>query len=104
MRSVSRPPPSRTPSLLQSTLPSDLIADFLSGRSSRVESNVLGPADKSAPAQNARPAPVTMTTRTLSSASAWSNASSISFIMMPVKALSFSGRLSVIVAILSATS
>jgi hypothetical protein len=40
----------------------------------------------------------------LSSASALSNASIISFIMIVVNALSFSGRLSVIVAILSETS
>ena len=59
----------------------------------------------SPPEQKARPAPVTMTTLTLSSA--WASpqrARPTRSIMSPVKALSLSGRLSVMVAILSFTS
>jgi hypothetical protein len=64
----------------------------------------LAPAERSAPAQKPRPAPVTIIARTLSSASARSNASIISVIIWPVNALSFSGRLSVMVRIFSLTS
>ena len=58
----------------------------------------------SPPEQNARPAPVTMTTLTLSSA--WASASDLAqpVIMSPVKALSLSGRFRVMVATLSFTS
>ena len=69
-----------------------------------VWSNVESPAERSAPAQNAWPAPVTITARTESSASAMSNAAIISRIIVTVNALSFSGRESVNVAIESATS
>ena len=62
------------------------------------------PPDRSAPAQKARPAPVTMIARTSSSASARSKASIISANISPVKALSFSGRLRVSVRIPSSTS
>src|SRR2546426_573732 len=58
MRSVTRPPPSRCSS----------------GFTLGARSNVLPPAPRSAPAQNARPAPVTITARTPSSASAASKA------------------------------
>src|SRR5207249_6196606 len=58
----------------------------------------------SAPAQNARPAPVTITARTVSSASARSKASISSRIIVGVKAFSFSGRLSVIVSTPPSTS
>ena len=91
MRSDTRPPPSRgTPESATTSLPPRL--------------NVSPPLDRSAPAQNPRPAPVTITARTSSSASMRSKASMISFIIVPVKALSCSGRLSVIVAMWSATS
>ena len=59
---------------------------------------------RSAPAQNARPAPVTITARTASSASAWSNATSSSSSIVPVKALSCSGRFSVMIAAGPSTS
>ena len=62
------------------------------------------PAERSAPAQNARPAPVTITVRTPSSASAREKASISSPRMARVKALSFPGRLSVTVAMPSSTS
>ncbi len=58
----------------------------------------------SAPEQKPRPAPVRMITRTSSSASAARMAASTSFSMIIVQALSFSGRLSVMVAMRSATS
>ena len=91
IRSVSSPPPSRgTPESAITSLPPRL--------------NVSPPLDRSAPAQNPRPAPVTITARTSSSASIRSNASIISFIITPVNALSCSGRFSVIVAMCSATS
>jgi len=58
----------------------------------------------SPPEQNARPAPVTTTTFTLSSA--WASPSDFAqaSIIPAVKALSLSGRFSVIVATLSLTS
>ena len=92
IRSVTRPPPSRvTPGTsVRSSLPPP--------------ANVSPPPHRSAPAQNPRPAPVTMTTRTSSSASIRSNASIISYIIVPVNAFSWSGRLSVIVAMWSSTS
>ncbi len=58
----------------------------------------------SPPEQNARPAPVTMTTLTLSSRCASASDFCQASIMSPVNALSLSGRLSVIVATLSFTS
>ncbi len=58
----------------------------------------------SPPEQKARPAPVTMTTLTLSSAWASPSERAHAWIMSPVNALSLSGRLSVIVATLSFTS
>jgi hypothetical protein len=64
----------------------------------------LSPAlARSAPAQKARPAPVTMTARTASSASSRSKASSSSCIIRTVKAFSFSGRSSVSVQMPSST-
>src|SRR2546422_3290288 len=88
MRSVTRPPPSRCSSAVE--------------RSAR--SNVPPPAPRSAPAQNARPAPVTITARTPSSASARSNAATSSRMTVALTAFSRPGRLSVSVAIPSATS
>src|SRR2546428_633510 len=87
MRSVTSPPPSRCSS----------------GVAPR-PSNVVPPPPRSAPAQNARPAPVTITTRTPSSASARSNAATSSRMTVALTAFSRSGRLSVSVAIPSATS
>jgi hypothetical protein len=58
----------------------------------------------SPPEQNARPAPVTMTTLTLSSCCASPSERAHASIMSPVKALSLSGRFSVMVATLSFTS
>ena len=91
MRSVTCPPPSRR---TRSSL----------GLDQSPSSNVFAPPDKSAPAQNALPSPVTITARTASSASTRSNASSSSRIITPVKAFIFSGRESVIVATASLTS
>jgi hypothetical protein len=65
---------------------------------------VSAPEERSAPAQNPRPAPVTMMALTLSSLSAASKASINSFCMAALKALSLSGRFSVMVRICSATS
>ena len=91
IRSETSPPPSRgTPDSATTSLPPRL--------------NVSPPLDRSAPAQNPRPAPVKITARTSSSASVWSSASMISFIIVPVNAFSASGRLRVIVATWSATS
>src|SRR2546428_4225374 len=87
MRSVMSPPPSRCSS----------------GFSPR-PSNVVPPPPRSAPAQNARPAPVTITARTPSSASARSNAATSSRMTVALTAFSRPGRLSVSVAIPSATS
>ena len=95
IRSVSSPPPSRVtswPSICAS-LPWSLPPP----------ENVSPPPERSAPAQKPAPAPVTITARTSSSASIRSNASIISRIIVPVNALSWSGRLSVIVATRSST-
>src|SRR5690606_37325930 len=61
-------------------------------------SKVVAPAERSAPAQKARPAPVTTTPRTSSSASVRSNTSISSAAMRGVKAFSWSGRDSVTTA------
>jgi len=77
----------------------------LCGRSVRdARSKVAPPPERSGPAQNARPAPVTITALIASSLSARSNASIISCSICVVNALSLSGRLSVIVRIDSSTS
>ena len=90
IRNETSPPPSRGISLTPATsLPPRL--------------NVSPPIDKSAPAQNALPAPVKITARTSSSASLRSSAAMISCNIVFVNAFSFSGRLSVIVAIFSLT-
>ena len=103
MRSVMRPPPSRAESCERSGLPSGPFGT--GGRSRRASrSNVPPPVERSAPAQNALPAPVTMIARTASSASAASNASIRSRIICVFSALSLSGRLIVMVKMLSARS
>jgi hypothetical protein len=90
IRRVSRPPPSRgTPTGVCTSLPP--------------RENVSPPDDRSAPAQNARPDPLTITALTSSSASTASKAAIISFIIVPVKAFILSGRWRVIVATPSAT-
>ena len=96
MRRVRRPPPSRwTPPTRAATRAGSL----------RVElSKVEPPAERSAPAQKPRPAPVTITARTASSASVRSNAAIMSTIIWVVKAFSRSGRLRVMVAMPSSTS
>src|SRR5882672_6886220 len=55
-------------------------------------------SDRSCPAEKARPSPVRTTQRTVSSVSAAVSASRSSACITPVKALSLSGRASVIVA------
>src|SRR5437879_11652320 len=60
-------------------------------------------SDISAPAQNPRPAPVRMMTRTLASFSASRIEARTSCSIVPVQALSLSGRLRVMVATRSAT-
>ena len=90
-RSVNRPPPSRQ----------------LSGSSSgyRLEtSKLFAPDERSAPAQNPRPAPVIMTARMSSSSSARSTASINSYSIWRLNAFSRSGRFRVIVRIFSSTS
>ena len=91
MRSVTRPPASR------GTV-SSLRPDCLSA------SKVSPPLPRSAPAQKARPRPVTMTARTSSSPSTRSKASTSSRIMVVVNAFIRSGRSRVIVATRSSTS
>ena len=93
IRKVTMPPPSRPRSGFSVGVPAP-----------EVFWNVDAPADMSAPAQNARPAPVTTTARTPPSASAASRAATISCTIRDVKALSLSGRFRVIVATRSATS
>ena len=66
--------------------------------------NTAGPFEKSAPEQNARPAPVMTTTRTSSSASLRRIASSSSRPICPLNALRTSGRSSVMIATRSSTS
>ena len=61
-------------------------------------------ARESAPAQNARPAPVTIMARTAGSQSASVSNQRYSVCMRPVQAFSRCGRLKVIVAISSATA
>ena len=91
MRNVSIPPPSRgTPDEPTTSLPP--------------RANVSPPRPRSAPAQNARPAPVTTTARTSSSASVRSNAAIISLIIVAVNALRRSGRSRVSVATPPSTS
>ena len=98
MRSVMRPPPSRALSWLRSGWPSGPFG--IGGRSGCASrSNVRPPPERSAPAQNALPAPVTMMARTASSASAASNAAISSWIIAVFSALSLSGRLIVMVKI-----
>src|SRR5215213_9987988 len=87
---------------------SDTVPPVSRGTASSVctsrQSNVSPPPPRSAPAQNARPAPVTMTARTSSSASEASNASMSSRPISAVNAFRRSGRLSVMVRTPSATS
>ena len=102
---VTRPPPSLILGLDQSISPFSKTAPCLSLRSSRLsKSNVLAPAERSAPAQKPLPAPVTMIAFTLSSLSASSNALMRSFCIWKLKAFNLSGRFSVIVKILSSIS
>ena len=90
IRKVRRPPPSRWgPSAF-------------SPRASALK--VFPPADKSAPAQKARPAPVKIMQRMRSSASALSKAFIISDIIEVLKAFSLSGRFKVMVRMFSLTS
>jgi hypothetical protein len=89
MRSATVPPPSRG-------------APATSSPGSRWL-KVSPPPLKSAPAQKARPAPVTTTARTSSSSSARSKAFTNSPRIVKVNALSRSGRFNVIVAIRSVT-
>src|SRR2546425_12645462 len=91
IRSVTRPPPSSWRSAG-------------SARPPAARSNVPPPAERSAPAQNARPAPVTITARTGASASAASKASTRSPSVVAVTAVGFSGRASVTSATPAATS
>ena len=94
MRSETIPPPSRrTPAIVPPAC----------GSSPR-PANVARPPARSAPAQKPRPAPVSRTTRTPLSASARSKAATSSPAIVAVKALSRSGRCSVIVAVPPATS
>ena len=98
-----RPPPSRALSWDRSGLPSGPFGT--GGRSGRAaRSKVRAPVDRSAPAQNALPAPVTMIARAASSASATSIASTNSRIIVVFSAFSFSGRLIVMVKMLSERS
>jgi hypothetical protein len=91
MRRVTVPTPSRCSSAV-------------TARPRAAVSNVEPPEPRSAPAQNARPAPVTMTARTLSSASARSHASRSSLSIVVVTALRRSGRFKVTVQTPSSTS
>jgi hypothetical protein len=90
MRSASTPPPSR------GGVPGPSVG--------AVGSNAPAPPEMSAPAQNARPSPVTTTARTSSSASISSSTARNSRIVRARNALSLSGRANVTVATWSATS
>ena len=103
IRRDTNPPPSRGKRAPSSLIPL-LAPPLLAVTSLPPRLKVSPPAERSAPAQNARPAPVTITARTLSSASDKSNAATISCSIVFVNALSFSGRFNVIVAIFSLTS
>jgi len=96
MRKVSRPPPSRS-TLLTRT-------ESARGIGPCVAVEGAPPAERSAPAQKPRPAPVTITTLTASSASVASKAAIMSSIIWLVKAFSLSGRFSVMVAMPSSTA
>src|SRR5579859_3389416 len=94
-RRLTLPPPSRgTPSMVSAAAPDGWRRSAL---------NVSPPPERSAPAQNALPRPVTTTARTSSSESARSKASISSSRITRVNALSRSGRLRMIVATRSAT-
>ena len=97
IRRTTRPPPSRrrsSPSRRRSSPSASVPFD-----SALHSENVSAPEDRSAPAQNARPAPVRITARTASFASVESNASMSSFSIVVVNAFSLSGRSRVITAI-----
>ena len=66
--------------------------------------NVSAPGVRSAPAQNASPAPVTTTTRTSSSASQWAYTRPSDSPIAPVNAFRCSGRSRVTIAMRSRTS
>src|SRR6266403_1023956 len=88
---VTLPPPSRTRSSLKSTSSADP-ASCRDQSGLRRLSNASAPGDRSEPAQNARPAPVTTTTRTASSSFTRVKTSTSSFIMALVNVFSCSGR------------
>ena len=99
---VTLPPPSLTAELDQSTSPVSEIAPFRSSRDSILK--VSFPADKSAPAQNPLPDPVTIIALMSSSLFALSIASIKSSCICLLKAFNFSGLFNVIVKIFSSTS
>ncbi len=101
MRRVRRPPSSRCAATSRGGLASP---DGEAAAAWAASSKVLAPIDRSAPAQKARPRPVTMTARTSSSASARSNASSSSRNICGVNAFILSGRSRVMVRIGPSTS
>lgn len=74
------------------------------GRSVSSRPNTLPSTDRSIPAQNARPAPVTTTARTASSSLARRNAATSSSAISTVNALRLSGRFKVSVRIPSSTA
>ena len=96
--SVTRPPVSRTPLWIAGSSRRSCISLSV-GRWVSSRPKTLPPTDKSMPAQKARPAPVTTTARTVSSALAPLNAASSSFAISTVNAFILSGRLSVSVRI-----
>ena len=109
IRSVSTPPKSRRGStdrriarspgdISDEAPPSSVSSEAAPAAADPDGSKASAPPTRSAPAQKARPAPVTITARTSGSSSTRSNASIISMHMRTVNAFMCSGRSSVIVA------
>ena len=89
--SVTRPPVSRRPRWISGSSSRSRMSAGV-GCSDSSSPNTLPSTERSIPAQNARPRPVTTTARTASSRPARPNASTSSSAISTVNALSWSGR------------
>ena len=101
--SVTRPPVSRTPSWYGSSVRWARRSSGV-GCTDSSRPNTLPSADRSMPAQNARPAPVTTTARTASSRASVRKTCSSSRAIVRSNALSASGRFRVSVAMPSSST
>ena len=101
--SVTRPPVSRTPSWNGASVRCARSSSGV-GATDSSRPNTLPSADRSIPAQNARPEPVTTTARTSSSRASVRNTCSSSRAMVRLKALRASGRFRVSVAMPSSST